>query len=84
MIADELHPECIAQSDENRPPAQPDSRPENATAQLEESQPAMQVRPAKSGGDRRKRRQYLRPLFLRQPGQRALCVWPYHESQAGA
>ena len=84
MIADELHPESVAKSDENRPPAQSNSRLENAPAQLADSQPALQVRPAKSGGDRRKRRQYLRPLFLRQPGQRALCVWPYHESQAGA
>jgi hypothetical protein len=55
VIADELHPECIAQSDENRPQAQADSRPENATAQMADSQPAMQVRPAKSGEDVRRR-----------------------------
>ena len=83
MISDELHTESVAQSDENRPQAQPDSRLENAPAQLTDVQPAMQMRPAKSGGNFRERGQHHRLGHLRQPGQRVLRVWPYDDPQAG-
>ena len=83
MIADELHPESVAQSDENRPQAQPDSRLEKAPAQLADSQPAMQMRPAKSGGNLRERGQHCYLVRLRQPGQCVLRVWPYDDPQAG-
>ena len=84
MISDELHTKSVAQSDENRPQAQPDSRLENAPAQLTNAQPAMQMRPAKSGGNLRERGQHCHLVRLRQPGQRVLRVWSYDDPQAGA